>query len=135
MSKDDVAPLLATFDLIDAMDAAQLKQVETRIAIRRLAVGGEKTVANALTKCPDCHVAPGTAHTGGCDVERCSACGFQAIGCGCERHDPVFARWSGIWPGYAEAQHLGTDMNGIMGNETLRRALFVKPNRNGRTKA
>lgn len=89
---------------------------------------------NRLTNCPDCAVAPGTAHTSGCDVERCSVCGLQAIGCGCERHDPVFARWTGIWPGYAEAKYLGTDMNGVVGDETLRRALFVKPGRNGRTK-
>jgi hypothetical protein len=31
---------------------------------------------------------------------------MQKIGCNCEGHDPFFARWTGIWPGHAEAVKL-----------------------------
>ena len=46
---------------------------------------------------------------GGCDTEHCSWCGGQVLVCGgCKdeagvmRHDPLFARWTGIWPGVAD---------------------------------
>ena len=62
---------------------------------------------NKLSKCHDCGVEPGQAHKPGCNVERCSVCGYQKLGCECEGHDPSFSRWTGIWPGYAEARELG----------------------------
>lgn len=59
-------------------------------------------------RCPDCKVMPGGTHHPGCDVERCSACGRQALsGCNCEDHDPMKARWTGLWPGKKECRALG----------------------------
>lgn len=70
-------------------------------------------MAEELRDCPDCAVRPGQEHVPGCDVERCSVCGGQVLMCGaCEeqhpgRHDPGFARWSGLWPAVAETEALG----------------------------
>lgn len=65
-----------------------------------------------LAKYRDCGAKPGRPHNPGCGVERCSVCGGQFAACGCSpkdraKHDPVFARWTGVWPGYAEAAALG----------------------------
>lgn len=64
-----------------------------------------------LEDCHDCSAKPGAMHADGCDVERCSICGGQRLLCECRGHDKGFARWTGMWPGYAEALLLGIDLN------------------------
>ncbi len=56
-------------------------------------------------KCPDCGVAIGVAHEGGCDVARCLACGMQRIGCDCA--SPGDDVWTGEWPGNVAARRHG----------------------------
>lgn len=81
----------------------------------------------AMTTCPDCGVQPGHPHEDGCDVERCSACGRQRLNHeDCPEHDPVFARWSGFWPGSLEADALDIDMNDLH-MRGLHKVLFIKP--------
>lgn len=83
-----------------------------------------------LEDCHDCGARPGRPHRDGCDVERCSSCGGQRVQCACAEHDPAFSRWTGIWPGEAEAQALGVDLNTFA--EQFGRTFFVKPKLPGR---
>jgi hypothetical protein len=79
-----------------------------------------------LKNCHDCGVKPGEVHLPNCDVERCSMCGLQRLCCECEGHDPAFARWTGIWPGLAESELLGIDLNEF-DRRGLHQVFFVKP--------
>lgn len=63
-----------------------------------------RDIRRQLRLCDDCGAAPGQPHLDGCDVERCSICGGQRLQCECRGHDPLFARWTGFFPGDAEAQ-------------------------------
>ncbi len=85
-----------------------------------------KSLKKLLKRCPGCGAAPGQLHHPGCDVERCSVCGNQHIMCRCKGHDPAFARWTGIWPGDAEAKYLGIDLNELQ-LSGIYRVLFIKP--------
>jgi len=82
---------------------------------------------NSLRNCPDCGVNPGEKHHFQCDVQRCSVCGGQRLQCEdeCAEHDPNFARWTGIWPGKAEADYLGIDLNQLY-TKGYHKIFFVK---------
>ena len=79
----------------------------SRKKIRNMELNGTEE----LKKCQDCATEPFFPHKEGCDTELCSVCGGQRLGCDCEGHDPLFSRWTGIWPGSAEAAYLRTDLN------------------------
>lgn len=78
-----------------------------------------------LKICHDCGAKPGQQHHDGCDVERCSICGGQRLMCSCEGHDKDFAKWTGIWPGYAESRLLGIDLNEFY-RKGLHKIFFIK---------
>jgi len=84
---------------------------------------------NKLTICHDCGAEPGELHKNGCDVERCSVCGGQRLQCDCKGHDKHFAKWTGIWPGKAEADYLGIDLNEFAKYDQI---FFVKLTKNRR---
>ncbi len=77
-----------------------------------------------LIPCHDCGALPGKIHKDNCDTERCSVCGGQRLQCDCKKHDKKFARWTGLWPGKAEAELLGMDLNEF---EQFKEVFFVKP--------
>jgi len=83
-------------------------------------------MSEILRPCHDCGAKPGQCHLDGCDTEQCSACGGQRLQCRCKAHDPQFARWTGIWPGKAEATLLGLDLNEFA-RLGLHKIFFKKP--------
>ncbi len=82
---------------------------------------------NKLTNCHDCGAKPGECHKDGCDTEVCSVCGRQRLQClsegHCINHDKSFARWTGIWPGKAEAEYLGISLNDMWKHRDI---FFIK---------
>lgn len=52
--------------------------------------------------CPDCWAKPREIHDPGCDVTRCSECGFQLLSCGCPEGEPLV--WDNYWPGDKEVE-------------------------------
>lgn len=60
-----------------------------------------------MDSCPDCGTEVDEVHRDGCDVERCSSCKAQRLGCDCSDHDPAASAWSGEWPGVIECQARG----------------------------
>lgn len=83
-------------------------------------------MSEQLQRCHDCGAEPGQPHRHACDVERCSVCGDQRLCCTCEGHDRAFARWTGLWPGSAEAGALGVDLNEFQ-RRRFNRIFFIKP--------
>lgn len=92
-----------------------------------LAWATEHVRTEGPTNCHDCKARPGEPHEPGCDTERCSVCGGQRLQCDCEGHDPLFARWTGFWPGKLEAIALGISLNELAESRELERLFFVKP--------
>lgn len=84
-------------------------------------------VRQGARDCHDCGAKPGQPHLPGCDTEICSVCGGQRLCCECKGHDPLFAHWTGFWPGGLEALALGLDLNELVMRQDLWRLFFIKP--------
>jgi hypothetical protein len=69
-----------------------------------------------LVDCGDCGAKPGEIHSTGCDLEICSVCGGQYIGCFHKGHDKSFARWTGIYDDIMISEYLGIDLEEFYNN-------------------
>lgn len=74
----------------------------------------------ALSRCPDCHAAPGVLHSNGCDIERCPDCGRQAAGCDCTSRQRAGLPWTGEYPGVDECRELGWYARLVVGHGWVR---------------
>lgn len=86
-----------------------------------------------LKCCLGCGTDIGQPHKEDCYVEKCSVCGGQWLKCKCEGHDRLFARWTGILPGKAEASYLRIDLNDFE-RQGYNKTFFVKPKAQNATK-
>lgn len=70
----------------EIIEAQQIKAIMINgKEYRRINYGNEEEDWGADDHaCDDCAVIKGQFHVPGCDIERCPACGGQAIGCDCE---------------------------------------------------
>lgn len=98
----------------------------TKVMLCSQCGGSDPITPEIVRTCPDCGAAPGAVQSSNCDVERCSVCGAQRLGCNCPGHDRRFARWTGFWPAAAESDALGIDLNEFH-SRGLYKALFIKP--------
>ena len=68
-----------------------------------------------LRACGDCAVEPGQPHQDGCDVARCTVCGWQRISCDHGSSDAGWGHiWTGRWPGDEEVEEgLAPELNDL----------------------
>ncbi len=69
----------------DKIDAAQRQTSMTidGVTLARQPYGGEFPGTTLAARCYDCATELGGLHVKNCSVERCPACGGQAISCDC----------------------------------------------------
>jgi len=69
-----------------------------------------ETKERNISICGDCGVMEGQLHEPGCDMERCPICGYQYIGCYCDKtaapqvpfinYPIICARCGKLWPAF-----------------------------------
>ena len=65
-------------------------------------------LGGSVHECNDCGADPGTPHQDGCDVARCTLCGWQRISCEHADGDGGWGQlWTGEWPGDVECREVG----------------------------
>ena len=123
ISNDDWEYVENYFNMTEKPKKTERKNVQVDAMVIRFFCE-EEIMNNKLTNCHDCGAKPGNRHSLNCDVERCSVCGGQRLQCDCKGHSRKFARWTGIWPGKAESDYLGIDLNEFSKVSDI---FFIKP--------
>ena len=88
-----VEPCAGSFD-----KKHRIEKVKREDCLAGRVVAAESSEEPRASVCPDCGALAGQRHRGDCDVERCSDCGGQRVGCDCEGHDQEASAWSGEYP-------------------------------------